>query len=181
MIKKLTFALLITTGLLLGLQAKAQNITIDGTIMDSISKKSLTAATVSLANAKDSSLINFTRASDDGYFQFKNIAPGKYLLSVSYVGYAHLWLGIKVGSTPSLSLGNIYLVDASQLSTVTVTARRPPVVINGDSIEFNSENFKTVPNAVVEDLLKKIRGDYRKWKVSNKSVCEWKRIFYRRS
>ena len=158
MIKKLTFALLITTGLLLGLQAKAQNVTIDGTIMDSISKKALTAATVSLANAKDSSLINFTRASDDGFFQFKNIAPGKYLLSVSYVGYEHLWLGIKVGSTPKLSLGNVYLADASQISTVTVTARRPPVVINGDSIEFNSENFKTVPNAVVEDLLKKMPG-----------------------
>jgi hypothetical protein len=39
-----------------------------------------------------------------------------------------------------------------------VTARRPPVVINGDSVEFNSENFKTAPNAVVEDLLKKMPG-----------------------
>jgi hypothetical protein len=44
------------------------------------------------------------------------------------------------------------------MSTVTVTARRPPVVINGDSVEFNSENFKTAPNAVVEDLLKKMPG-----------------------
>ena len=48
--------------------------------------------------------------------------------------------------------------DASSLSTVTVTARRAPVVINGDSIEFNAENFKTAPNAVVEDLLKKMPG-----------------------
>jgi len=31
-------------------------------------------------------------------------------------------------------------------------------VINGDSVEFNSENFKTAPNAVVEDLLKKMPG-----------------------
>ena len=44
------------------------------------------------------------------------------------------------------------------MSAVTVTARRPPVVINGDSIEFNSENFKTQPNAVVEDMLKKMPG-----------------------
>ncbi len=158
MIKKLTFALLMATSLLLAVQAKAQSVTIEGTIMDSISKRALTSATVSLANATDSSLINFTRASDDGYFQFKNIAPGKYLLSVSYVGFQPLWLGIKVGATSKLSLGNIYLSDVSQISTVTVTARRPPVVINGDSIEFNSENFKTVPNAVVEDLLKKMPG-----------------------
>jgi hypothetical protein len=142
----------------LGLCAKAQNVTIEGTVMDSLLKKSLTSATISLANAKDSSLINFTRANEDGYFQIRNVNPGKYLLSVSYVGYQHLWLGIKVGGSAKLSLGNIYLSDDRQMSTVTVTARRPPVVINGDSIEFNSENFKTVPNAVVEDMLKKMPG-----------------------
>jgi hypothetical protein len=158
MIKKSLFAFFLAGTLLFCFQAKSQTVTIDGTIMDSILKRSLTSATVSLAKAKDSALISFTRANDDGYFQIKNVAPGKYLLSVSYVGYQHLWFGIKVGSTERLSLGNIYLADASQTSTVTVTARRPPVVINGDSIEFNSENFKTVPNAVVEDMLKKMPG-----------------------
>lgn len=158
MIKKAILALTFIGSLLVGFQANAQNISIEGTIMDSVLKKTLTSATVSLANAKDSSLINFTRANDDGFFQFKNIVPGKYLLSVSYIGYQPLWLGLKMGTTNKLSLGNIYLTDASQISTVTVTARRPPVVINGDSIEFNSENFKTVPNAVVEDMLKKMPG-----------------------
>ena len=158
MIKKAILAFCILGSLLIGFQANAQNITIDGTIMDSVLKKTLTYATVSLANAKDSSLINFTRANEDGFFQFKNIVPGKYLLSVSYIGYQPLWLGLKMGTTNKLSLGNIYLTDASQISSVTVTARRPPVVINGDSIEFNSENFKTVPNAVVEDMLKKMPG-----------------------
>ena len=158
MINKLFFTFVLTVGLLLGNQAKAQNVTIEGTVMDSVLKKTLTSATVSIAKATDSSLLNFTRADEDGFFRFKNIAPGKYLLSVSYVGYAPLWLGIKAGATPTLSLGNIYMKDASSLSEVTVTARRPPVVINGDSIEFNSENFKTVPNAVVEDMLKTMPG-----------------------
>jgi len=158
MIKKAILAFYFISSLLVGFQANAQNISIEGTIMDSVLSKTLTSATVSLANAKDSSLINFTRANDDGFFQFKNIVPGKYLLSVSYIGYQPLWLGIKMGTTNKLSLGNIYMTDASQISTVTVTARRPPVVINGDSIEFNSENFKTVPNAVVEDMLKKMPG-----------------------
>lgn len=158
MIKKAILAFCILGSLLVGFQANAQNITIEGTIMDSVLKKTLTSATVSLANAKDSSLVNFTRANEDGFFQFKNIVPGKYLLSVSYIGYQPLWLGLKMGITNKLSLGNVYLTDASQISSVTVTARRPPVVINGDSIEFNSENFKTVPNAVVEDMLKKMPG-----------------------
>jgi hypothetical protein len=138
----------------------AQNILINGFVMDSTStgKHPLNSATISLASAKDSSLLSFTRSEDDGYFELKNVAPGKYLVSISYVGYQHLWLSVTVGASPKLMLGNIYLMDATTMSTVTVTSRRPPVVINKDTIEFNSENFKTVPNAVVEDLLKKMPG-----------------------
>ncbi len=151
-------ALLVNGLLLVSSVIFAQNVTIDGTIIDSTIKKPLMSATISLARANDSSLISFTRANDEGYFQIKNVAAGKYLVSISYIGYQHTWVAVKVGTTPKLSLGNIYLLDASQTSTVTVTARRPPVVINGDSIEFNSENFKTQPNAVVEDMLKKMPG-----------------------
>jgi hypothetical protein len=35
-------------------------------------------------------------------------------------------------------------------------AKRAPVTINNDTVEFNTENFKTQPNAVVEDLLEEI-------------------------
>ena len=136
----------------------AQNSTIEGTVKDSVQKRPLTSATISLANAKDSSLISFTRSGEDGYFQLRNVPAGKFLVSISYVGHQHIWLGVKTGGSNTLSLGDIYLLDANNMSTVTVTARRPPVVINGDSIEFNSENFKTQPNAVVEDMLKKMPG-----------------------
>ncbi len=136
----------------------AQNFQVQGTIMDSSAKRALPYATVSLVRAKDSSLVSFARSNEEGGFVIKNIAAGRYLLSISYVGYQQQWVAFKTGNNPSLNLNNIYLEDASKVSTVTVTARRPPVVINGDSIEFNSENFKTVPNAVVEDMLKKMPG-----------------------
>ncbi len=136
----------------------AQNFQVQGTIIDSAAKRTLPFATISLVRAKDSSLVSFARSSDEGSFVLKNIAAGKYLLSISYVGYQQQWVAFKTGSNSILNLNNIYLEDASKVSTVTVTARRPPVVINGDSIEFNSENFKTVPNAVVEDMLKKMPG-----------------------
>ncbi|MEY3209056.1 MAG: hypothetical protein RL064_1087, partial [Bacteroidota bacterium] len=136
----------------------SQNITINGMVRDSVLKKPLNSATISLANAKDSSLLSFTRSEEDGYFEVKNVKAGKYLLSISYIGYEHLWLSLTVGANAKVDLGNIYLMDASTMTTVTVTARRPPVVINNDTVEFNSENFKTVPNAVVEDLLKKMPG-----------------------
>src|SRR5882757_9158523 len=50
------------------------------------------------------------------------------------------------------------MVRVDLLRDVNVVARRPPVEINNDTLEFNSENFKTQPNAVVEDLLRKMPG-----------------------
>jgi hypothetical protein len=156
--KTLKYLLFVTILTSISYVSKAQNVLIEGTVKDSISKRTLGSATISLAHAKDSSLISFTRANEDGYFQFKNVAAGKYLISISYVGFQHTWIAIKTGSNPKLSLGDIMLLDNATMSSVTVTAKRAPVVINKDTIEFNSENFKTVPNAVVEDMLKKMPG-----------------------
>ena len=136
----------------------AQNLTIQGSLKDSIANRALNSATVSLVYAKDSSLVSFSRTNEAGVFNFKNVAPGNYLISVSYVGYIPKWVPVITGTEKIVEMGLIYMNDVNTMSTVTVTARRPPVVINGDSVEFNSENFKTAPNAVVEDLLKKMPG-----------------------
>jgi hypothetical protein len=135
-----------------------QNLTIQGTLKDSIANRALNSATVSLVYAKDSSLVSFSRTNEAGVFNFKNVVPGNYLISVSYVGYVPKWVPVLTGTDKTVEMGMIYMNDVNSMSTVTVTARRPPVVINGDSVEFNSENFKTAPNAVVEDLLKKMPG-----------------------
>jgi hypothetical protein len=150
--------LFLTTCLFAANFLTAQNILIEGSITDSTLNKPLISATISLARAKDSSLISFTRTNEAGFFQLKNVAAGKYLLSISYVGYHPLWLACKVGSSAKLSLGKIYMVDTSIMANIDIIAKRPPVVINNDTIEFNSENFKTLPNAVVEDMLKKMPG-----------------------
>ncbi len=136
----------------------AQNTSIQGTIKDSIANRALNAATVSLVYAKDSSLVSFSRTNESGGFIFKNVAAGNYLISVSYVGYQPKWLPVPTSTEKIVEMGTLFMNDVNTMSTVTVTARRAPVVINGDSIEFNSENFKTAPNAVVEDLLKKMPG-----------------------
>jgi hypothetical protein len=41
---------------------------------------------------------------------------------------------------------------------VVVISERPPVSMKHDTIEFNANSFKTLPNALVEDLLKKLPG-----------------------
>ncbi len=84
---------------------------------------------------------------------------GRYLVSTSYVGYVPVWKSIEVTGTNNVEdIGNVFMQDVASAGEVAVNAKRPPVTINNDTLEFNTENFKTLPNAVVEDMLKKMPG-----------------------
>jgi hypothetical protein len=131
---------------------------IKGTVYDTVSKRGLAYATVSIVNAKDSTLISFVRADSTGKFRLNTVNKGKYLFSASYVGFVPVWRSVEVKEGEELNMGDIAMTDVLSAGNVTVTAKRPPVTINNDTVEFNTENFKTQPNAVVEDLLKKLPG-----------------------
>jgi len=126
--------------------------------MDTASKRGLSYSTISLVQAKDSSLISFLRADSAGAFQLKNIAKGNYLVSASYVGFVPVWVPVNLKEGETVNLGIMAMTDVNSASAVTVNAKRAPVVMNNDTLEFNTENFKTQPNAVVEDLLKNCQG-----------------------
>jgi hypothetical protein len=144
--------------------------TISGRAIDSVAGKGLSYATVSLVRADDSVLVSFTVADSAGRFRLKGSREGRFLLSVSYAGFVPVWkpvtgrsaigggdtIGAR-GAAGGIDVGDIVLVPVG-LQDVQVVARRPPVEINNDTLEFNSEHFKTQPNAVVEDLLRKMPG-----------------------
>jgi hypothetical protein len=134
-------------------------VTVTGQLTDSLQKQQLQNATVSLMNGKDSALIAFTRTDESGRFTFNNVVPGEYRLNASHVNFHQQWKNFRVtGATNDQALGRVVMRDKSLLADVTVLTARPPVVVNGDTLEFNAEAFKTKPNAVVEDMLKKMPG-----------------------
>lgn len=144
--------------LIISLNCLSQSSFISGRILDSSLKRGLPYATVSLVNYSDSSLVTFTRADSSGYFKLNGYSQNaKYLLSTSFVGYTPLWKIIYV-TEQNLDLGDLFLEVQSSLDEVIVNARRPPVEMRNDTLQFNAENFKTAPNAVVEDLLKRLPG-----------------------
>ncbi|WP_153799477.1 TonB-dependent receptor [Foetidibacter luteolus] len=139
--------------------AFSQTSTVKGRIVDTSVNKGLAYATVSLVNAGDSTLVTFSRADSSGWFRFSNIEKGSYLISASYVGYGPVWHPVKVtGNMATQDIGLVHLINIARLANVTVADKRPPVTINNDTLEFNTENFKTQPNAVVEEMLKKMPG-----------------------
>ena len=152
-----TLLLLIISPFLI--QAQITPTSVKGVVYDTASKRGLAYATISVVNAKDSTLVTFTRADSTGKFKIAALDKGKYLLSSSYVGFTPVWKSLDVKRDgDELNLGNIEMTDVLHSGDVSVTARRAPVTINNDTVEFNTENFKTQPNAVVEDLLKKLPG-----------------------
>lgn len=134
----------------------AANIT--GIVKDLDTKEPLLEAAVKLVTANDSSFVAGTTTDIDGKFSLTGVKTGKYLLTVSYIGYADLEKPVTVGSS-NLRLGVLSLKEASHmLGEVSVVAVKTPIKVMEDTVEYNADSYHTQPNAVVEDLLKRLPG-----------------------
>jgi hypothetical protein len=132
---------------------------IKGKLIDTASKKPITDATVSILNAKDSSLITFTLSNKQGIFEIKGLEAGNYQLVISHQAYLLMKKNIAVtADKKQIDLGDINpSKDYKTLGEVVVT-NDAPIVVKNDTVQFNASGFKTKPNATVEDLLKKLPG-----------------------
>ena len=105
-----------------------------------------------------SSLVKGVVSDVNGHFRFTGVARGKYVAKVSYVGYETTTVAISVGDA-TVDLGKIAVKENSiVLRDAEVTAVRAEVKVMEDTVEYNADSYKTQPNAVVEDLLKRLPG-----------------------
>ena len=139
------------------LQAQSTG-TLKGKLVDSLSKQSLKDASVTLLDPKDSTLELFGLAKEDGSFEITNISMGSYLIHIAFQGYESVFKKVTLSaSSPVYTMGSVYMTQSfNDLGNVTVT--QSPITIKKDTIEYNASSFKTKPNAVVEDLIKKFPG-----------------------
>ncbi len=145
--------------LLIGFSTAAQKASVKGIITDTTSQQNLYNSTISLLRAKDSILYKFTRSDEKGNFIFKNIDSGKYVLLITYPGYADFVDELSVTDSSQNNLGKIILtLKANLLKDVIVRSAAGSIKIKGDTTEFAADSFKVQPNANVEDLLKKLPG-----------------------
>ncbi|MBV9986377.1 MAG: outer membrane beta-barrel protein, partial [Chitinophagaceae bacterium] len=111
--------------------------------------------------AKDTSVFTYRLSNEKGEFRINNLPlniPLRLLVTFSgYEGYRKEFT--LNASKAALEFGSLFMIHTSkQLDEVIVVAERPPVVIRNDTVEFNAAAFKTLPNAMAEDLLKKLPG-----------------------
>lgn len=120
--------------------------------------EALLQASVRILSASDSSLVRGAMTDDNGRFSIDMPRQGRYILEASYVGYATEYRDITVGSE-ELRLRKIVLSPTTlALREAVVEGIRPPIKVMEDTVEYSAESYRTPPNAVVEDLLKRLPG-----------------------
>jgi hypothetical protein len=155
--------LLLLTSFFFLIVSNAQNAgNISGVIVDSETQKPLAFATVTIYQAKDTSIITYRLSNEQGKFSVPGLPIENKPLRVliTHSGYSVFRKDFNLTeSKPELNLDSIRLTqDSRSLETIIVLAERPPVIFKNDTIEFNASAFKTLPTALVEDLLKKLPG-----------------------
>jgi hypothetical protein len=134
---------------------------IKGTVIDSLSHKPLESVSVTVYLASDSSLVNYALSDHKGAFTISDIPFNtKCNLVITTRGYNDFSLSFVLSpDNKEKHFDSLQLVKAyNELKAVTITAQRPPVAVKQDTLEFNVSSFKTMPNAMVEDLLKQLPG-----------------------
>lgn len=122
--------------------------------------EALQGASIALLQASDSVMKGFAFSAANGQFLVRRASPGEYLLQISFIGFKKYYksLSIEKGDPP-LDLGEIKMTPGDiTLGEVEIEGERTPIIMKKDTIEYNAAAFKTQPNAVVEDLLKKLPG-----------------------
>ncbi len=139
-------------------EAHAQSFSYKGIVLDE-KGNALAFATIALLDPSDSTLALYAVSNSNGNFEVKNIKAGSYILQASFLGYKTKYRAVKFPGEDPESLHSI-LMEPSQvdLPAAQVEAERIPLLIRGDTVEYNASSYKTGADAVAEDLLKKLPG-----------------------
>ncbi len=129
-----------------------------GNVTDTLEKKNLANAVISLTKKSDSTLYKFSRSKANGDFQISNLAPGKYSLLITFPKFADFVDEIQVQDQSVIELGKIALTQKAQLLKEVVVKSGQAVRIKGDTTEFTADSFVVRDGATVEDLLKVLPG-----------------------
>jgi len=144
---------LLITSCFLMMSVFAQQVT--GNVKDE-QGKALSNSTVSLLNAKDSSVVKLAASNSNGSYVFNGIKAGQYIVSMSYIGYATVYSSaFEYSGTGDLTVPALQVSKMTgELKNVVVTSKKPMVEVKADKMVMNVEG--TI-NAVGNDALELLR------------------------
>lgn len=144
-----------------GLQGtETGEVTIAGSIRDSINNYSLAGAHVTLTHFRDSTR-RYQAATDiSGRFSF-TVPRGRYSLKATFVGYQTILLegdnSVRAGAALT-DLGTLFMTEGALIDEVEVATYRPSAVLRGDTLDYDAGAFKVNPDATAEELIRRLPG-----------------------
>ena len=136
----------------------AQKTDIAFKVINHVDSLALAKASIILIRDQDSAFLGFGITDSAGKYTFSKL---KLKSGNSFIVSSLGFVPVKIPAKPTDSALIHHLValvpDTSLLADVIVQSATA-VRMKGDTLEYNTDFFKTMPNAVVEELLKKLPG-----------------------
>ncbi len=154
------FFLFSCVAILFAMHSTAQSFSIKGVVKDSLTNEKLQSATIYLESVKDSTLITYSITDEEGVFALTgNTAYNEVSFIASFQGYKTYSKFMDLRQGRELDLGVISLSnDIESLNSVLVKARKAPITVKQDTLEFNAKSFNTKADATLEDVMKELPG-----------------------
>ena len=134
--------------------ASAQDRIVKGQAKDT-SSTPIYKATVQLFYPSGSDTLK-TITNNVGSFSFQGVKAGPFVIKISNSGFLPFQKKFD-NSEMIIDAGDIRLTPSyTYMEEIVISS--PPIIMKEDTVEFKADSFKVKPNALVEDLLKKLPG-----------------------
>jgi outer membrane receptor protein involved in Fe transport len=132
---------------------------ISGTVVDSLTKKPVDYATISLFKSGAKTPINGVLTDEKGNFKFDNIRAGAYKITVSFIGYPTKTIDpiTTTAAKPDNNMGNVIIAPSARaLKEVQVVGQAALIENKIDKIVYNAEKDLTSAGGNATDVLQKV-------------------------
>jgi len=128
------------------------------TVLDSLTKKPIDYATISLISIKTTKSVNGGVTDEKGKLTIQNIAPDAYKLMIGFMGYkTKTVLVTTTPSKPDFNLGNVVISSTeNNLADVQVVGTKAVIENKIDRMVYNAEADGTNAGGDATDVMRKV-------------------------
>jgi hypothetical protein len=132
---------------------------ISGSVIDSLTKKPVEYATISLFKSGGTVPTNGVLTDEKGNFKLDNIKSGNYKITISFLGYKTKTIDpvTTTPGKPDANLGSVILPPSARaLKEVAIVGQQALIENKIDKIVYNAEKDLTAAGGTATDLLSKV-------------------------
>jgi hypothetical protein len=131
-----------------------QQRTVTGKLTDSVHSPIARATVILFYETPGDTLRSITNT--EGIFQFQGVKSRPFFLRTTHLGFSPFEKKIE-NEALSINLPT-FILTPSFRTLEEIIIETPPIQVKEDTVEYKADSFKVKPNAMVEDLLRKLPG-----------------------